>query len=95
MAIPLAMQQRLIKEIDALDERIRQLQIDEENFADWFDAQLFNQEASSPTDYVQELRDNLAALNRTTQSSRSQWLAQRIADQLGALHQATRWFEKA
>ena len=94
MALSSTLQHRLDQEIDALEQRILKLQIDEENFSDWFDAQLFNQEAANPIDYVKELRANLAALNQATQASRSQWLSERIAHQLSALHQATRWFEQ-
>jgi primosomal protein N'' len=87
------LQNRLEHEINALEQRIKQLNISEENFSDWFDAQLFNAEASQPLDYVHELRQTLVSLTKATTTSRSQWLSERLAHQLGALHQALRWFE--
>lgn len=88
------LQSRLEREIDALEDRIKQLNISEENFADWFDAQLFNPDANQPLDYVNELRQNLTSLSRATTTSRSQWLSERVAHQLSALHQALRWLER-
>jgi len=94
MALNIALQQRLEDEINSLAQRIERLHITEEQFSDWFDSQLFNQDASQPTDYIRELRQHLRSLNQATTPERSLWLSERVAHQLSALHQALRWFEQ-
>jgi len=88
------LRQRLEKEIEALERRISQLNISEENFSDWFDAQLFSQDANEPQAYIKEVKQNLSSLVNATTTSRSQWLSERLAHQLSALHQALRWMEQ-
>lgn len=85
---------RVEQEIAQLERRIHALDIQEEDFADWFDSQLFNQDATCPADYVRELRSQLRSLNSATTAARSEWLSERIAHQLNALHQAVRWYEQ-
>ncbi|RUO61465.1 hypothetical protein CWI76_04195 [Pseudidiomarina marina] len=92
--ISMTLRSRLEQEIDTLEQRITRLNIHEDNFTDWFDAQLFSQDANQPLDYIRELRQNLFSLINATTTSRSQWLSERIAHQLGALHQAVRWAEQ-
>lgn len=85
---------RIEREIDQLELRISQLGIDDENFSDWFDSHLFSQDASNPSDYINELRRQLANLRYAATASRSEWLSEHLAHQLSALHQAVRWFEQ-
>lgn len=85
---------RIEREITQLEQRINQLNINEENFSDWFDSQLFSQDASHPNDYIHELRRQLTSLRNATTTSRSEWLSEHLAYQLSAMHQAVRWFEQ-
>lgn len=94
MAINSDLYQRIHTEILSLEQRIERLAINEESFSDWFDSQLFSQDASVPSDYIAELRRQLNSLNSATTSARSQWLSEHLAHQLSALHQAVRWFEQ-
>jgi len=94
MALTPTLYQRIEHEITRLEQRIQALGIREEDFAEWFDSQLFNQDASSPLDYVHELRSQLHSLQGVSTAARSEWLSERIAHQLNALHQAVRWYEQ-
>lgn len=85
---------RINLEIENLEQRINRLAINEESFSDWFDSQLFSQDANAPSDYIAELRRQLKSLNSATTAARSQWLSEHLAHQLSALHQAVRWFEQ-
>lgn len=85
---------RIEAEIERLEARIKGLAINEENFSDWFDNQLFSQDATQPHDYVAEVRRQLSSLQVATTAERSQWLSEHLAHQLSALNQAVHWFEK-
>ncbi|MDT7525577.1 MULTISPECIES: primosomal replication protein PriC [Idiomarinaceae] len=88
------LQSQVEQQLAALALRIDRLQIDEEQFVDWFDAQLFRADATCPADYLAEVRLHLHALVQQRQPQRTEWLSARIADQLQALHQAVAWFER-
>lgn len=94
MPLDTLLKQRLDAEINALEQRIKRLNINEEQFSDWFDSQLFSQDATTPSDYIRELRQHLRSLASATTTARSQWLSERVAHQLSALHQAVRWYEQ-
>ncbi|RWU12692.1 hypothetical protein EGC76_00225 [Pseudidiomarina gelatinasegens] len=94
MTLNPTLKERIEAEINALEQRIKRLNINEEQFSDWFDSQLFSQDATTPADYISELRQHLRSLTNPTTTARSQWLSERVAHQLSALHQAVRWHEQ-
>ncbi|WP_417665485.1 primosomal replication protein PriC [Pseudidiomarina sp.] len=94
MTLNPTLKERIEAEINALEQRIKRLNINEEQFSDWFDSQLFSQDATTPADYIRELRQHLRSLTSPTTTARSQWLSERVAHQLSALHQAVRWHEQ-
>lgn len=86
--------QRVLAQLQQMQQEIEQLNIQEDEFSDWFDSQLFRADALTPLCYVNEIRSNLHALQQPCSASRQQWLAQRIGDQMNALYQGIRWFSR-
>ncbi|KFZ31594.1 hypothetical protein IDSA_02505 [Pseudidiomarina salinarum] len=88
------LRQRLLAQLQQMQQQIEQLNIQEDEFSDWFDSKLFRADAVTPLCYVREIRSNLMALQQPCSVSRQQWLAQRIGDQMNALYQGIRWFSR-
>lgn len=88
------LKQRLLAQLQQMQQDIEQLNIQEEEFSDWFDDSLFRSDALTPRCYLDEIRSNLRALEQLCSESRRQWLAQRLADQMSALYQGIRWFSE-
>ncbi len=86
--------QRVLAQLQEMQQEIEQLNIKEDEFCDWFDNQLFRADALTPLCYVDEIRGNLRALQQPCSVSRQHWLAQRIGDQMNALYQGIRWFSQ-
>lgn len=72
---------------------IDRLNMSEENFEDWFDAQLFNPNAAHPSAYVGEMRGILRRLQQTHDPIVQEQLSERLAQQLSALDQALRYYQ--
>ncbi|WP_157981085.1 primosomal replication protein PriC [Pseudidiomarina insulisalsae] len=86
--------QRLRQQIAALRREIIALNVSEEQFVDWFDAQLFRTTHSAPEHYCDELAQNVSQLERSSRSDQQQWLALRIEQQMLALTRALAYFQR-
>ncbi|CAI8158325.1 MAG: Uncharacterised protein [Pseudidiomarina mangrovi] len=83
---------RLQQELDKLREQVQQLAINEHDFQDWFDASLFHPSAQQPLDYVNEIERNLHRLRVASDSADQLWLAERLSQQMNALHRTLFYF---
>ncbi|MGV2841774.1 primosomal replication protein PriC [Vibrio cyclitrophicus] len=85
---------QLRQQLDTMRRKIQRLGINEEQFQDWFDQQLFKVTHSQPEDYINEVEATLRQLERTSNAENQRWLAQRIELQMLALQRALRCFDR-
>ncbi|WP_258240158.1 primosomal replication protein [Pseudidiomarina homiensis] len=84
---------RLQHQIAHLRQQILALRVSEEQFQDWFDAQLFKTTHSAPEQYCDELATNVRQLERSQSVDQQQWLALRVEQQMLALSRAVAFFQ--
>ncbi|HET8817362.1 MAG TPA: primosomal replication protein PriC [Pseudidiomarina sp.] len=79
---------RLECTLKQFEQEISDMHIHRDQFKGWFDTDLFHVDAEHPLDYPRETRRYLQRLLRADEPAQREWLAEKISQQLTALHQA-------